>query len=122
MTVFPRLPSRGEIWWSHMPTDPPGKGKRPVLIVSLDQRNHHPRSNSVLVIPLSTSIQRVSPSHLLLQMGETGLNADSIAQAENITTLPRDWLSEPRPGQRTLTNTRICQLSRLVHVGMACSP
>jgi mRNA-degrading endonuclease toxin of MazEF toxin-antitoxin module len=105
-----------------MPTDPAGKRKRPVLVVSPDQRNHHPRANSVLVIPLSTSIQRLASTHLLLHTGETGLSADSAAQAENIATIPRDWLSEPHPGQRALSHTRICQLAKLVQAGMSCLP
>ncbi len=115
-----RLPSRGEVWWASLPTDPPGKGRRPVVIVSPDGRNHHPRSNSVLVVPLSTSIQLLRPAHLLLRMGETGLPADSAAQADNITTVRRESLTEPRSQQRKLSHTKVCELAALVRTAMGC--
>jgi mRNA-degrading endonuclease toxin of MazEF toxin-antitoxin module len=118
--VETRLPSRGEIWWTNLPTDPPEKGKRPVIVVSPDGRNHHPRSNSVLVVPLSTSVQLLRPAHLLLRMGETGLPADSAAQTDNITTVRREGLSEPRPQQRKLSHSKVCELAALVRTAMGC--
>jgi mRNA-degrading endonuclease toxin of MazEF toxin-antitoxin module len=115
-----RLPKRGEIWWTNFPADPPDKGKRPVIIVSPDGRNQHPRATSVLVIPLSTSIRRMGVAHMLLRVGETGLAADSAAQVDSISAVRRDTLSEPRPAQRTLTNTKICQLAALARIAMGC--
>jgi len=115
-----RFPLRGEIWWTNFPTDPPEKGRRPVVVVSPDARNRHERATTVLVIPLSTSIHKLSPSQLLLQTGETGLRADSAAQAENIALVQRASLREPQPGQRALSNTKICQLASLVRVAMGC--
>ncbi len=115
-----RLPSRGEIWWANLPTDPPEKGRRPVIIVSPDGRNHHPRANSVLVVPLSPSVQVMRPAHLLLRMGETGLPADSAAQTDNITTLRREGLSEPRAQQRKLSHSKVCELAALVRTAMGC--
>jgi mRNA-degrading endonuclease toxin of MazEF toxin-antitoxin module len=115
-----RLPRRGEIWWTNFPADPPDKGKRPVIIVSPDGRNQHPRATSVLVVPLSTSIARIGPAHMLLRAGETGLPADSAAQADSISAVRRDTLTEPRSTQRTLTNTKICELASLVRIAMGC--
>jgi len=115
-----RLPSRGEIWWANLPTDPPEKGRRPVIIVSPDGRNHHPRANSVLVVTLSTSVHLIRPAHLLLRMGETGLPADSAAQTDNITTLRREGLSEPRAQQRKLSHSKVCELAALVRTAMGC--
>lgn len=120
MPLSARMPRRGEIWWTNLPTDPPDKGKRPVIVVSPDGRNQHPRANSILVIPLSTSVHRPYPAHLLLRTGETGLGADSVAQADNITTVRRESLSEPHPSQRTLTNTKVCELASLVRTAMGC--
>jgi mRNA-degrading endonuclease toxin of MazEF toxin-antitoxin module len=114
-----RSPQRGEIWWTHFSTDSPGKN-RPAVIVSHNGRNNHPRADSVLAIPLSTSIHKIGPAHLLLQAGETGLREDSIAWADNITTLGKDDLLEPVPGHRPLSNTQICRLAELVRVGMGC--
>jgi len=117
-----RLPSRGEIWWTHLPTDPPDKGKRPVILVSEDGRNHHPRANTVLIVPLSTSVHRSRPATLLLRMGETGLAADSLAQVDNLTIVNRDSLSQPGTQQRKLTHTRICELAALASIAMGCRP
>jgi mRNA-degrading endonuclease toxin of MazEF toxin-antitoxin module len=115
-----RYPLRGEIWWTHFPTDPPDKGRRPVIIVSVDGRNCNPRANTVLVIPLSTSIHNSRPADLLLRAGETGLREDSAAQADNICTVRRVELAEPVQGHRPLTNTQICRLASLVRLAIGC--
>jgi mRNA interferase MazF len=114
-----RSPLRGEIWWAHLATDTTGKN-RPAVIVSQNGRNQHPRADSVLVIPLSTSIQKLGPWHLLLRAGETGLREDSVAWAENISTVSKDQLLEPVAGHRALTNTQICRLAGLVRIAMGC--
>ncbi len=120
MTAVGRSPVRGEIWWTRFPTDPPDKGRRPVIIVSPNARNSHPRANTLLAIPLSTSVQKLGPAHLLLRAGETGLRADSAAQADNICVLLRDHLDEPIAGHRPLTNAQICRLAGLVKIAMGC--
>jgi len=114
-----RSPQRGEIWWTHFYTDPPGKN-RPAVIVSQNSRNNHPRADSVLAIPLSTSIQKLAPWHLVLRAGETGLREDCIAWAENIATVSKLELLEPVAGHRSLTNTQICRLAGLVKIAMGC--
>ena len=53
-----RLPWRGEIWFVKLHVDPPDKGIGPVLIVSVDARNQHERADTVLAIPLTTSIHK----------------------------------------------------------------
>ena len=55
----PVQPHQGEIWFVRIPTDPPDKNARPVIVVSLDARNQHPRASTVLVVPLSTTLQRI---------------------------------------------------------------
>jgi mRNA-degrading endonuclease toxin of MazEF toxin-antitoxin module len=121
MATAQRFPQRGEIWWTNFHTDPPEKGRRPVVVVSPDARNRHERATSVLVIPLSTSIHRLGPAHLLLQAGETGLRVDCAAQADNIAVVLRANLREPQPGQRVLSHTKICQLASLVKTAMGCA-
>lgn len=75
---------------------------------------------TVLVIPLSTSIHKPSPAHMLLQAGETGLRMDCAAQADNIAVVTRANLREPEPGQRTLSHSKICKLAALVRTAMGC--
>lgn len=115
-----RFPIRGEIWWAHFSFDSPAKN-RPAVIVSLNGRNAHPRASTVLAIPLSTSIQRISPGQLLLRAGETGLREDSVAWADNIGTIAKDQLKEPVAGHRQLSNTQICRLARLIQLALGCA-
>ncbi len=113
-------PVRGQILFVSLPQDPTGKGARPVIVVSLDARNLHPRASSVLVIPLSTSVHKGAPVHLLLSAGETGLAEDSMAQAENITVVAKTALLQPRSPLRVVSNRRICELSDKVRIAMGC--
>jgi mRNA-degrading endonuclease toxin of MazEF toxin-antitoxin module len=116
-----KLPLRGEIWFVQLPVDPPEKGRRPVVIVSLDARNRHERADTVLVIPLSTSIHKAEhPTHLFLAAGETGLSEDSIARAEDVTVVRKTHLAESRSRLRTMSHHRICELSEMVKIAMGC--
>jgi mRNA interferase MazF len=121
MPPVARTPARGEIWLVQLPVDPPEKGRRPVVIVSLDARNRHERANSVLVVPLSTSIHKAEhPTHLFLSAGESGLSEDSIARAEDITTVRKSTLVEPRSRLRPLSHRRVCELAGMVRIAMGC--
>ena len=102
-----RLPRRGEIWFVKLHVDPPDKRLRPVLIVSVDARNQHERSDTVLAIPLTTSIHRDVPTHVLFTAAETGLSSDSAARAEDVTVIRKANLVEPRSRLRQIGSTRI---------------
>ena len=122
MPAARRVPLRGEIWFVQLPIDPPEKGRRPVVIVSLDARNRHERADTVLVVPLTTSIHREAPTHVLLPAGETGLQADSAARAEDITVVRKQSLIEPRSRLCQLSDRRICELADKVGIAMGCLP
>jgi len=114
-------PLRGEIWFVQLPVDPPEKGRRPLVIVSLDARNRHERADTVLVIPLSTSIHKADhPTHLFLAAGETGLSEDSIARAEDVTVIRKANLVQPGSGLRNVSHRRICELAEMVKIAMGC--
>jgi mRNA-degrading endonuclease toxin of MazEF toxin-antitoxin module len=112
-------PRRGEVWFTRLPSDPPGKGARPVVIVSSDDRNSHPRADTVLVVPLSTTVARDVPTHVLLNPGETGLE-QSVLKAEDIAVIPKRELMAPRQRLRTLSNHRICELVEKIRYAMGC--
>lgn len=116
-------PRRGEIWFVKLPTDPPEKNPRPVIVVSLDGRNVHPRAETVLIVPLSTTPKELD-SHVPLSPGETGLNEASEAQCENITTVKKEFLIAPRGGSRlrTLSAGAIKRIARGVVIGMGIPP
>lgn len=117
-----RFPLRGEIWFVQLYVDPPEKGRRPVVVVSLDARNRHERADTVLVIPLTTSIHKGAPTHVLLPAGETGLQADSAARAEDITVVRKQSLLEPQGRLRRVSDKRICELAAKVSIPLGCIP
>ena len=113
------VPRRGEIWFVELPTDPPGKGRRPVVIVSSDAQNRNPRADTVLVVPLTTTLKEV-PTHVYLLPGETGLQEASCIKAEDITVVRKATLQEPRTALRTLTHFKICRIADAVRIAMGC--
>jgi mRNA-degrading endonuclease toxin of MazEF toxin-antitoxin module len=117
----PAQPHRGEIWFVRMPSDPPDKNARPVIVVSLDARNQHPRASTVLVVPLSTTVSGFQ-THVRLEPGETGLEEVSEAQAENISTVRKESLAPSRYRLRALSTTRIGQIARCVVLAMGILP
>ena len=117
-----RTPQRGEIWFVQLYSDPPGKGRRPVVIVSLDARNRHERADTVLVVPLTTSIHKNAPTHVFLPAGETGLQSDSAARAEDITVVRKQSLVEPLGRLRRVGDRRVCELAAKVSLAMGCGP
>jgi mRNA-degrading endonuclease toxin of MazEF toxin-antitoxin module len=116
-----RHPSRGEIWFVQLPTDPPEKGLRPVVIISLDVRNRHPKASTVLVAPLTTTQKNV-PTHIHLAPGETGLKEGSSIRAEDVSVVLKTSLREPREKLRTLSNAKICEVADAVRSAMGCPP
>jgi len=114
VTALTRSPLRGEIWFVQLYTDPPGKGRRPVIIISLDARNRHEKADTVLAIPISTSVHKNVPFHLFLASGETGLSQDCIARAEDITVIRKSHLIEPNQMLRRLSESRLRELGQKV--------
>jgi mRNA-degrading endonuclease toxin of MazEF toxin-antitoxin module len=112
-----RLPRRGEIWFVNLPTDPPDKGQRPVVIVSTDARNLHEKANTVLVVPLSTTPAK-APTHIELAPGETGLGSISTIRAEDISVVRKSSLFEPRQGVRNLSEAALRKIARAVVMAM----
>lgn len=115
----PRLPQpkRGEIWFVKLPTDPPEKQGRPVVVVSMDARNLHERATTVLVVPLSTTSAKL-PTHISLTPGETNLAENSTAQTENITTVLKSSLREPKYPLRRLSAGTLERIAHGVLIAM----
>ncbi len=115
-----RLPLRGEIWFVKLYVDPPEKSRRPVVVVSVDARNRHEKADTVLVVPLTTAIHKDAPTHVYLRAGETGLQDDSAARAEDVTVVRKDSLVEPAYSLRRLSHTRVCEIADKVRIAMGC--
>ena len=116
-------PRQGEIWYTRIPTDPADYYARPVVIVSLDARNQSERANTVLVVPLSTTVRNPLPAtNLRLSPGETGLRETSELQASGITTISKRQLKQPRAKLRQLNRTQIKAVAQLVALAMGILP
>ncbi|HXV59258.1 MAG TPA: type II toxin-antitoxin system PemK/MazF family toxin [Vicinamibacteria bacterium] len=87
-------PLRGCLYWVVLPGERSRK-RRPALVVSMNVRNR--LASDVLVIPAS-SVLREAPTHVRLKWGQGGVPRDCMLKCEQITTLPKDLLSEQALG------------------------
>lgn len=71
-------------------------GRRPVIIVSHDGFNETPNWRSIIVVPLSTSINQARRSLTAIPLfeGEGGICEDSVALCHQITTIDKNKLKE----------------------------
>lgn len=83
------FPQRGCLYWAAIPGEPQAK-RRPALVVSVNARNRF--ADDVLVVPASTTL-RPAPTHVRLRKGTGGLPRESMLKCEQITTLPKLFLS-----------------------------
>jgi mRNA-degrading endonuclease toxin of MazEF toxin-antitoxin module len=83
------FPQRGCLYRVAIPGEPEVK-RRPALVVSVNARNRF--ADDVLVVPASTTL-RPAPTHVRLRKGAGGLPRDSVLKCEQITTLPKRFLS-----------------------------
>jgi mRNA-degrading endonuclease toxin of MazEF toxin-antitoxin module len=98
------LPRRGEIWTANLGNP---SVRHWVLIVSLDQRNLSPRTESVLIVPLSSTGPE-GVTVIQLAPGETGLPGPSFVKGHFIQVLAkRALLTQER---RVLTGTRMREI------------
>lgn len=90
------------------------------MIVLRDERNKHAKANTVLVVPLATTLTEGVPTLVLLLPGETGLAEKSIVRAEDVTVIRKENLQPPREKLRTLSHSRICEIADKIACG--CDP
>jgi len=84
------FPKQRRIYWARV-----GKKKRPVLVVSIDERNEY--ANDILVVPISTTM-REAPTHVKLDPNRSGLKEPSMVKCEQITTIKKEELSSNHIG------------------------
>jgi mRNA interferase MazF len=76
---------RGEVWWARMPAP---AGRRPVVLVSRDSA--YPVRTAVTVLEVSTRIRGIA-SEVALGTRD-GLPRKCVVNADNIQTIPKNWL------------------------------
>ena len=86
---------RGEIWWADLP-DPvasePGY-RRPLIVIQADEFNRS-RINTVVVVVLTTNLRLAeAPGNVLLKSMQTGLPKDSVANASQVLTVDKSFLT-----------------------------
>jgi len=87
---------RGEIWWANL-RDPAGSEpgyRRPVLIMQSDMVNRS-RIRTVVALVLSSNLHLVqAPGNVLIPAEESGLPRDSVANASQVFTVDKTFLTE----------------------------
>ena len=87
---------RGEVWIAVLEprSGSEQSGRRPVIIVSHDSFNTTQTWRSIIVVPVSTSVNqaRRSDTSIPVFQGEGGLTEDSVALCHQVTTLDRSKL------------------------------
>lgn len=87
---------RGDIFWANLEprSGSEQKGRRPVIVISHNGFNKTPNWQSIIVIPLSTSVKQKSRGLTAIEIlaSETKLKTSSIALCHQITTLDRSKL------------------------------
>jgi len=89
---------RGDVYWANLSPRSGSEqtGRRPVIILSHDAFNQTTGWRSLIVIPISTSVNQAKrgPTIVLLTANTAGLPNNSFAICHQITTLDRAKLTE----------------------------
>ncbi len=92
--LTPSFPQHGEVYWVNIPNQPNDPHQpRTAIVISTNGRNKG--SNDVVVIPTTSAAQfKVHPLlHVAIPAGEGGLNSDSIARCDQVTTIDKSLLA-----------------------------
>ncbi|WP_036481674.1 type II toxin-antitoxin system PemK/MazF family toxin [Myxosarcina sp. GI1] len=91
--------------------------KRPVVVVSIDIRNQY--SSTVLVVPFSSNTSdAANPSRVKIDRGEGGLNVDSVAMCDVMTTIEKRYLESDPYGEITLESFARIQRAIQIAIGI----
>jgi mRNA interferase MazF len=87
---------RGEIWWASLrpPRGSEPGYRRPVLIIQSDDFNRSRIATVIAVILTSNLRLQAAPGNVLLRQSDTGLPKDSVANASQVVTLDKSFLTE----------------------------
>ncbi|MCU0493177.1 MAG: type II toxin-antitoxin system PemK/MazF family toxin [Chloroflexaceae bacterium] len=103
---------RGEVWWVNFDPSVGGeiKKQRPAVIVSNNQANRY--LNRVQVVPLSTKVDRLYPSEVIVMVN----GQPQKAMADQLTTVSKLRLSN-QEGQ--LVASDMAQIERIIKLQLA---
>jgi mRNA-degrading endonuclease toxin of MazEF toxin-antitoxin module len=107
-------PKKGDIFWADLPasqsTGSEQRGRRPVLVVSIDIINTLP---ICVIVPLSRSLHKANrhhrikiiESHKIQEPGTNGCSGDSLALTEQVRCISRSKLDPHRVARLKPTAT-----------------
>ena len=112
-----KFPERGEIYLVCLdPTIGSEINKtRPALIISNDINNQ--AAQTVTVIPITSSTEKVYPFETLLSFQESGLSKNSKAKCNQIRTIDKKRLVKSL-GKVSIEKLKEIESSLLIHLGM----
>ncbi len=105
------LPKRAEVWWC----EPPGIGRRPVVVLSRDAAI--PRLRRALVAPCTTTIRGL-PSEVVLEPDDDPIPRMSAVNLDSVESVSVGLLVE-RMG--TLSGARMEEVCAALAVATDCS-
>lgn len=88
--------AQGEVWWANLP-EPAGSAagfRRPVVVVQGDPLNRS-RIGTIVCVPLTSNLVWANaPGNTLIPGNVVGLPKDSVANASQVLTVDRSFLTE----------------------------
>lgn len=112
------FPKQGDIYLSKALRQGGDTKKRPVVIVSMDVRNQY--SSTLLVVPFSSDVEACAgnPCRILIPTGEGGLERDSVAMGDLITTIEKRYLDRGPYGSVRPESLRQIQQGIQIAIGL----
>lgn len=112
------FPRQGEIYLSRALRQGGDTKKRPVVVVSIDVRNQY--SATLLVVPFTSDALASSgnPCRVLIQAGEGGLEGNSVAMGDLITTVEKRYLERGPYGSVSAESLQKIQQGIQIAIGL----
>lgn len=104
------MPARGEVWWC----EPPGVGRRPVVVLSRDAAI--PRLRRALIAPCTTTVRGL-PSEVVLEPSEDPVPKRSAVNLDSVESVSIGVLVD-RIGR--LSDGRMTQVCAALAIAVAC--
>jgi mRNA interferase MazF len=99
MTMQQPFPQQGTVYLCRALRQSGDTKKRPVVVVSINARNQY--SSTVLIVPFSSdvAISEGNPCRVLVTAGEGGLEKNSVALCDVISSIEKRYLEQGPYGQ-----------------------
>ena len=116
MSTSADFPRQRQVYLSRALKQSGDTKKRPVVVVSIDVRNQY--SSTVLVVPFSSDLEEAAnnPSRAVIPKGEGGLEIDSVAMCDLLTTIQKRYLERGSYGE--ITQASLTRIQRAIDIAI----